>query len=68
MQTPTPPSNPEDATEFAAIRDAYYALRSEKANAKASGQARKAISDLQAKHPGKDGKVVHPRGPESESY
>ena len=31
-----PPSNLEDAAEFPAIRDTYYALRSEKAKAKAA--------------------------------
>ena len=47
-----PPINPEDATEFADIRDAYDALRSEKANAKAAGEAKKATAKTAGKTPG----------------
>jgi len=54
------PTNPEHAAEFAAIRDAYYTMRTD---AKAQlakpieymQQMKAVIADLKAEHPGKDG-------------
>ena len=65
-----PPSNPEAAAEFAAIRDAYYQMRADSKALKTTGkrkspdaeayydEMRKIMSDLKEQHPGQPSRWI----------